>query len=184
MSFNEEDKNFWLETVKDITESKPVNTIIKENNHSIQIKPHEQFAIKQEFTSYSKNSDELKTADIDKATLRKFKREEFNIEAVLDLHGLTEDKAYTAVNNFIVKCYNTAKRCIIIITGKGLTVREDDNIFIAKGILKKQVPQWLDMPQNRAMILTYKHPSERLGGSGALYILLKRNKNILKKASI
>ena len=49
---------------------------------------------------------------------------------------------------------------------------------------KKQVPQWLDMPQNRAMILTYKHPSERLGGSGALYILLKRNKNILKKASI
>ena len=81
----------------------------------------------------------------------------------------------------MVQAYNCGKRCIIIITGKGLTVRENDDIFTSKGILKRQVPQWLNMPQLRAMILTYKNPSEKQGGSGALYILLKRNKNITKK---
>lgn len=178
MSFNDEDKNFWLEAVKNVTENKPVNTFINKKSSHIEIKPHIQFAVKQEFTVFSKNSDELNTIGIDKTTLRKFKREEFNIEATLDLHGLTEDKAFTEVNNFIVQNYSKGKRCVVIITGKGLTVREEDDIFTPKGILKKRVPQWLDMPQVRAMILTYKHPSERLGGSGALYILLKRNKNI------
>lgn len=178
MSVDEDDKNFWLEAVKNVTETKTVNTVTKEKNNHIKIKKHIQFAVKQEFTTYSKNLDELKSGGIDKATLRKFKREEFNIEAKLDLHGLTEDKAFTEVNNFVTQCYNKGKRCIIIITGKGLTVREDDDIFTPKGILKKQVPQWLNMPQIRAMILTYKNPSEKLGGSGALYILLRRNKNI------
>lgn len=178
MSVDEEDRNFWLETVKNVTEKKPINTFINKKSSHIEIKQHVQFAVKQEFTVCSKNSDELNIGGIDKSTLRKFKREEFNIDATLDLHGLTEDKAFTEVNNFIVQNYNNGKRCVIIITGKGLTVREDDDIFTPRGILKKQVPQWLDIPQIRAMILTYKHPSEKLGGGGALYILLRRNKNI------
>ncbi|MBQ8481149.1 MAG: Smr/MutS family protein [Alphaproteobacteria bacterium] len=179
MFLEDEDKNFWLETVKDVKESKPINIIIKEKNPKIEIKEHRQFAVKQEFTTYSKYFDNNKPEGIDKATLRKFKREEFKIEATLDLHGFTEDDAFIKVDNFIPQCYNQGKRCVVIITGKGLTVREDDDIFTPKGILKRQVPQWLDMPRIRSMILIYKHPSEKLGGSGSLYILLKRNKNIL-----
>ena len=38
------------------------------------------------------------------------------------------------------------------------------------------VPQWLNMPRLRALIVVYKHPSARLGGEGALYILLRRKK--------
>jgi DNA-nicking Smr family endonuclease len=52
----------------------------------------------------------------------------------------------------------------------------NDDVFAPKGVLRKQVPQWLNMPRLRGMILVYKHPSERLGGSGAVYILLRRNK--------
>lgn len=178
MTIDEFDKNFWLETVKGVEESKPVNSVIREKNKPINIKQHRQFSIIQEFTTYSKNLDDLETGGIDKATLRKFKREEFNIEAKLDLHGLTVDEAFIKVDNFIPQCYNQGKRCVIIITGKGLTTHEDDDIFTVKGILKRHVPQWLDMPRIRAMILTYKHPSEKLGGTGALYILLRRNKNI------
>ena len=66
----------------------------------------------------------------------------------------------------------------MIITGKGIRVHPDEDIFAAKGVLRKQVPQWLNMARLRAMILIYKHPSEKMGGNGALYILLRRNKEI------
>lgn len=180
MNIDNEDKNFWLETVKNVTEFNSVNKITKNKNIKPEVKKHRQFAVKQEFSTYSKNLEELEQGGIDKATLKKFKKEEFKIEARLDLHGLTEEEAFIKVDNFIPECYNQNKRCVIIITGKGLTVREDDDIFTPKGILKRQVPQWLNMPRIRAMILIYKNPSEKLGGSGALYILLKRNKELKK----
>ena len=181
MTIDEDDKNFWLNTVKDVKNDTPVNINIQKNNSEIKIKPHRQFDVIQEFSTYSKCIDDLSAGGIDKSTLNKFKQEAFKAEAVLDLHGLSEDEAFVKVDNFISQCYNQGKRCIIIITGKGQTIRENDDIFTPKGILKRQVPQWLDMPRLRAMILVYKHLSEKLGGSGALYILLKRNKEPQKK---
>ena len=110
--------------------------------------------------------------------MRKFKREEFRVEAVLDLHGLTEDEAFAKVDSFIPQSYALGRRCVMIITGKGIRVHPNDDIFTSKGVLRKQVPQWLNMARLRAMILIYKHASEKMGGEGALYILLRRNKDI------
>lgn len=173
-----EDTDFWLETVKDI-EKAPKKTVQQSVSKSkITIKHREQYASKQEFSTYSKYLEEYNAGGIDASTMRKFKKEEFKVEAVLDLHGLTEDEAFAKVENFIPQCYNQGKRCIIIITGKGLTAHPDDDIFTPKGILRRQVPQWLNTPSLRAMILIFKHPAEKLGGNGALYILLKRNKSL------
>lgn len=180
MPIKEDDKNYWLDIVKDVKSNKPINTIIEKKSPKIEINTHRQFAVIQEFSNYSKYLDDVKPEGIDKSTLKKFKREDFKIEATLDLHGLKEDEAFVKVDNFIPQCYNQGKRCVVIITGKGQTIRENDDIFTPKGILKRQVPQWLNMSRLRAMILIFKHPSEKLGGSGALYILLKRNKQLIK----
>ena len=94
------------------------------------------------------------------------------------MHGLTENEAFERVNSFIVRCYNQGKRCVIIITGKGLSAKENDDFYVEHGVLRRRVPQWLNMPDLRSMILLYKHPSEKLGGTGVLYILLRRNKNL------
>ena len=178
MSDTTDDEKFWLEVVKDI-KKQPENSadILPKNTSQIKINKQRQYAVKQEFSTYSKDIEDF-AGGIDKTTLRKFKKEEFAVEAVLDLHGLNEDEAFEKVDNFIPQCYNSGKRCVIIVTGKGLNVHPDDDIFTPKGILRKQVPQWLNMPRLRGMILVYKHPSERLGGSGALYILLRRNKEV------
>lgn len=172
-----EDDDFWRDVVKDIKPNNKTNKIISKNKPVIKIKSHRQYAVKQDFSTYSKALEDI-YGGIDKATIKKFKKEEFKIEAVLDLHGLTEDEAFEKVENFVVQSYNKGKRCIIIITGKGLSIHESDDVFAPKGVLKKQVPQWLNMARLRSMILTYKNPSERLGGAGALYILLKRNKSL------
>lgn len=178
MSDINEDENFWLETVKDIKKnSKVLPDVLSKNMPQIKVNKQRQYATKQEFSTYSKDLEDF-AGGIDKTTLRKFKKEEFAVEAVLDLHGLSEDEAFEKVDAFIPQCYSSGKRCVIIITGKGVNIHSEDDIFTPKGVLRRQVPQWLNMSRLRGMILVYKHPSERLGGSGALYILLRRNKDI------
>ena len=95
----------------------------------------------------------------------------FKIESVLDLHGTTEKNAFDKVCDFIKESFNAQKRCVLIITGKGL----DDAIFSEKGVLRKSVPNWLSNSEISSLILAFKNPSEALGGVGALYILLRKN---------
>ncbi len=174
---DEEDELFWQETVKDINPTPVVNTVEDKPQPQITVKNHRQYAVKQEFSTYSKNLDDMEYGGIDKNTLNKFKREEFRIEAVLDLHGYKEDDAFEKVEDFITSCYNQGKRCVVVVTGKG-NIHQNDDIYAPKGVLKRQTPQWLNMSRIRSMILVFKNPSEKHGGKGALYILLRRNKDL------
>ena len=171
------DTLFWLDTVQGINPAPHEKVSYVANPEKIVIHERNHFATKQEFTTYSKAFEDAEYGGIDKATLKKFKQEEFKIEAVLDLHGYREDDAYERVADFIAKCYGEGKRCVIIVTGKG-GLHQQEDFDAPRGVLKKQVPQWLNTPQIRAMILVFKNPSERLGGEGVLYILLKRNREL------
>ena len=182
MQPDEEDKAFWLAQTNDVKHIKNNEKYVetRTNLPQTRIKPHEHqyFAIIQDFSTYSKaleDYDATSFGGIDKHTLQKFKREEFTIEATLDLHGKTETAAYEAVDDFIPRCYATGKRCVCIVTGKGLNIHPDTDVLAAKGVLRQLVPQWLNEPRLRGMLMIYKHPSERLGGLGAIYILLRRN---------
>lgn len=121
----------------------------------------------------------LKVGDLscmDGQTAKKVKRCEYRIEATLDLHGKTEAVAYDAVNNFIKQSYLQNKRCVIIITGKGISNNDNDDIFSTKGKLKERTPVWLNSEQLRPLILGFSHPIEKLGGTGALYIILRKKR--------
>ncbi len=178
MTEQNDDEKFWLEVVEGIKPMQSTQVVSREKKLKPVQKEKIYYAVKQEFSTYSKFLDDFENGGIDKSTLRKFKREEFRVEAVLDLHGLTEDEAFAKVDSFIPQSYALGRRCVMIITGKGIRVHPNDDIFTSKGVLRKQVPQWLNMARLRAMILIYKHASEKMGGEGALYILLRRNKDI------
>lgn len=170
---NDEDEKFWHETIKDVVKISPSNTVIQEKKKA-KIKTN--FIQTVPLTIYKHDIDLGTTSDIDRNTMRRFKKEEFGVEGTLDLHGYTEEMAYPAVFNFITSSYLAKKRCILIITGKGLP-HPDEDIFAARGVLKDRVPQWLKTDELKQLILTYIHPSAKLGGSGALYILLRRNRS-------
>ena len=178
-----DDENFWFNAIKDVKRTSRETTAVESQKFkakkTFSAEPKKEYLNNQDFSLNSKFLDDREFGGIDNSTLTKFKREEFRVEAVLDLHGMTENKAFDAVENFVAKCYNRGLRCIIIVTGKGLKHNEDEDIFAERGILRKSVPQWLNLPHLRAAILIYKHPSAKLGGEGALYILLRRNKNLV-----
>ncbi|MBE6444944.1 MAG: hypothetical protein E7019_02655 [Alphaproteobacteria bacterium] len=113
--------------------------------------------------------------NIDRRTAEKFKKGNFKIEARLDLHGKTEKQAFEAVEDFVKKSYLKKLRCILIITGKGFN-KEDDLWYEKKGILKEAVPSWLNRTELRPLILSFSYANQEDGGSGALYVLLRRKR--------
>ncbi len=118
--------------------------------------------------------------NIDRRTAEKFKRGEFAIERRLDLHGMTEKEAFAAVDEFVRKAYMQKCRCLLIVTGKGLN-REDDAWYEKKGILKDCVPNWLNGPELRPLILSICYAQPEDGGTGAIYVLLRSRRTPVKR---
>lgn len=97
-------------------------------------------------------------------------------EGRIDLHGMTLDQAHPALVGFVMRSYTEGKRLVLVITGKGKTKRDDGPIPVRRGVLKHQVPQWLQMAPLRSVVLQVREAHLRHGGSGAYYVYLRRTR--------
>jgi len=104
---------------------------------------------------------------IDRRSSERLHRGRLPIEGRLDLHGMTQAAAAERLAAFIERAEAAGKRCLLVITGKGLA---------SGGILRDQVPRWLNLPPNRGRVLAFDYARPQHGGSGALYVLLKRRR--------
>lgn len=104
---------------------------------------------------------------VDKSTAKKLTGGKFNIDAKLDLHGKTQDEALLSLRHFIKNSFEMGKRGVLVVTGKG---SNND------GILKNQVPRWMNISGIREYIIMFSYAQPKHGGDGALYVLLKRSK--------
>ena len=66
--------------------------------------------------------------DTDRRTFIKLKRGQFNVEAKLDLHGLTLVEAYSALWDFLIRSHKNDLKCVLIITGKGIKIGTNEQI--------------------------------------------------------
>jgi len=105
------------------------------------------------------------SAGVDRATTERLKRGRYPVEAHLDLHGLTQAEAHRALSGFVGGSRRSGRRCVLVITGHGR---------MSGGVLKQAVPRWLGEPELRPHILAIAPAQPRAGGSGALYVLLRR----------
>ena len=104
---------------------------------------------------------------LDKTTAAMFRGGKLPIDARLDLHGLKASEAHHRTHHFISSAVARGDRTLLIITGKGKR---------GEGIIRRELPHWLEAPALRPFILamTYARPEE--GGEGAYRILLRRQK--------
>jgi DNA-nicking Smr family endonuclease len=108
-------------------------------------------------------------AGVDKRLAERLKRGQLPIEGTLDLHGLTQDEAHRQLDGFLALSATAGRRCVLVITGKGAWRSES-------GILREMAPRWLNEAPNRSSVLAIANAQPRHGGSGALYVLLKRRR--------
>ena len=107
---------------------------------------------------------------LDKRTAVRLKRGQLAIDGRIDLHGMTQDKAHRALEKFLTASQGAGQRCVLVITGKGLRPTGET------GVLRNLVPRWMNAPAIRGRVLSFCTAQPRDGGTGALYVLLKRKR--------
>jgi DNA-nicking Smr family endonuclease len=94
------------------------------------------------------------------------------IEARLDLHGMTQTRAHRALAGFLHRAHDEGLTFVLVITGKGRMAGAESE----RGILRRQVPQWLSLPEFRSLVVGFEEAHVGHGGEGALYVRIRRSK--------
>ena len=93
------------------------------------------------------------------------------IDARLDLHGMTQTRAHRALFGFLQRAHHDRLTFVLVITGKGKIGPESE-----RGVLRRQVPQWLSLPELRSLVVGFEEAHIGHGGEGAIYVRIRRSK--------
>lgn len=175
-NISEEDSALFRDAVGKIKPLKQDTVVHKKNKPSPNptIKETSEESVMQALQDSEYDQDLLERGDellfsrpgIQKQTLRKLRRGQFTIEDEIDLHGLTVEMARKALFDFLEGCHQRSLRCVRIIHGKGIGSESK------KPIIKNKVNHWL---RKRDDALAFCSAQRSDGGTGAIYLLLKRN---------
>ena len=113
---------------------------------------------------------------MDRKAYGKLTRGKLRPEGKIDLHGMTLDRAHPTLTRFILSAQSQGKRLVLVVTGKGKQRDDDGPIPVRFGVLRHQVPQWLNMPPLSSAILQVTQAHMRHGGGGAYYVYLRKGR--------
>jgi len=94
------------------------------------------------------------------------------IDARLDLHGMTQTRAHHALSAFLQRAHRDGLSFVLVITGKGRTSVASSE----RGVLRRQVPLWLSLPEFRSLVVGFEEAHIGHGGEGALYVRIRRSR--------
>jgi len=117
------------------------------------------------------------TAGLDRQTARKLDKGHLAVQARLDLHGMRQREAHSALRKFLHWARGKDYRHVLVITGKG-SGSETSNFYEeeARGVLRQSVPHWLANGDLAPLIVSFSEAPRRLGGGGALYVRLRKGR--------
>lgn len=91
------------------------------------------------------------------------------IGAKIDLHGLTRDEAWERLDTFIGDCSRRGIQKVLIVHGKGHHSKEQSDVSVLSAMVRTFVE--LDRRLGAS-----GHPDKKLGGSGATWVIIKKNR--------
>lgn len=112
-------------------------------------------------------------APLERRLKQKLKRGRAEIDARMDLHGHTQAEAYDRLHRFLQISQSKGASVVLVITGKGGRPGSGE-----RGVLKRQVPLWLSLPEFRDYVIGFDVASVAHGGEGALYVRLRKRRGI------
>ena len=111
---------------------------------------------------------------IDRRAQRKIARGQTPIDSTLDLHGMTQQQAFSRLQSHIEAASDAGQRCILVITGKG--VGPDRGEDTGKGVLRRNLPDWLANQALSGLVSGIAPAGRAHGGGGAFYVRLKKQR--------
>jgi DNA-nicking Smr family endonuclease len=108
-------------------------------------------------------------APLTRRTKKRIARGNHAIDGRLDLHGMTQAEAHMRLVRFVRRAQADGAKFALVITGKGARSSDPD-----RGVLRRQVPLWLQLPDLRDAVVGFEEAHVAHGGEGALYVRLRR----------
>ena len=99
------------------------------------------------------------------------------IDDKIDLHGMRQERAHAALGAFLRRSQTRGDRVVLVVTGKGASGEE------GRGVLRGAVPGWLSQPELRELVVGFEEAARRHGGSGALYVRIRRRREARLRAA-
>tara|TARA_B100001250_G_scaffold414562_1_gene453903 strand:- start:6706 stop:7245 length:540 start_codon:yes stop_codon:yes gene_type:complete len=178
MKKNEDDECLFKNAMKNVTPIKKnkrlYNNALSNNNNKISSKAINNQNYENSMLELDISADEVKQLGneitfrrkgVPKQVLSKLKKGDYYIESEIDLHGYTVHQAKTILKKFIANSSSEDIRCVKVIHGKGLG--SGINGPIIKNYAQRWLAQWAD-------VLAFVKARAKDGGSGALYVLIKK----------
>lgn len=107
---------------------------------------------------------------IDYTSDKKLRTGQYKIDKIIDFHGLFIEDALNLFINTINFAYENNLRCLLFITGKG------NNSEKGKETIKDCFKKWVNIDYISNKIIKYTQATNKDGGSGAFYVLMKRRR--------
>jgi DNA-nicking Smr family endonuclease len=99
-----------------------------------------------------------------------------SIDDRIDLHGMTQADAHAALAHFLRRAQHDGARVVLVITGKGARPGADGDPSSGRGVLRRQVPLWLESSELRSFVVGFESAGLGHGGAGALYVRVRRSR--------
>jgi DNA-nicking Smr family endonuclease len=113
-------------------------------------------------------------APLDRRMRQRLARGVTEVDGRIDLHGLTQAEAHAVLWRFLHQAQARDAKLVLVITGKG--VRPGSDPHGERGVLKRQVPLWLESVEFRALVVGFESAAIGHGGQGALYVRVRRGR--------
>jgi DNA-nicking Smr family endonuclease len=90
---------------------------------------------------------------------------------------MRQERAHSALTAFLRRAQARGDRIVLVVTGKGATGED------GRGVLRNVVPMWLAQPELRDFVVGFEDAGRRHGGSGALYVRIRRRREVRLRAA-
>jgi DNA-nicking Smr family endonuclease len=177
---SEEERALWrgfarsITPLRDAAEPTPASPAAEESTSSKVAAPAPAAPAQQPDAGIQKKSPPL--APLGRRMRRRVARGREPIDGRIDLHGLTQARAHAALLRFLRNAQADGGRVVLVVTGKGTGGADRGAATAERGVLKRQVPLWLSLPEFRPFVLGFEDAHAGHGGQGALYVRLRRGR--------
>ncbi len=107
---------------------------------------------------------------LDPRLLSQLRRGEFAMQSHIDLHRMTQPAAHDALTSFILESVRKGLRSVLVVHGRGLGSPG------GRPVLKHAAANWLSHGAIGGHVLAFVTARAHDGGAGAMYVLLRREK--------
>lgn len=107
---------------------------------------------------------------LERSVEKRLRRGDIAIDGQIDLHGMTAERARTALARFLRQKQMEGARCVLVVTGKGQRLDSGGK----PGVIRTALPAWLAADDLRGLVFAHRSAHVKHGGDGASYVFIRK----------